>query len=177
MKRKLYNHDKTFFHIIGKHNDKVWPSQSLNEVWSTLGSFLKTCDSTQGIKTHAFVMMRNHYHWLCSTSENKETLEKNLLWFDQIKVVPIYHIDGYRQAYFYIYNNPVKAGVVKRAEHYPYSTLPYLLGRISSPLKFTCWDQMNILCDPKRVLNRLNKEVQAAIALENKSVAELRNNW
>lgn len=165
MKKKIYRHDKSFFHIIGKCNEPAWPSESLDEVWQLLTHFLRLSDKEQNIKTHAFVMMRNHYHWLCSAQQNKKQLEKDLLWFEKIKVVPINHIEGYKQAYSYIYNNPVKAGIVKRAEHYPHSTLPYLLGRQRKPLAFTCWDQMNLICDPSRVLKWLNR---AEILVANK---------
>lgn len=155
MKKKIYKHDKKFFHIIGKCKEPAWPCQSLDEVWYTLSQFLK---ETKGVHTHAFVMMRNHYHWLCSSEQNKAQLEHDLLWFDSLKVVPINHIEGYRQAYSYIYNNPVKAGIVERAELYPYSSLPYLLGRTSKKLKFICWDEMNLICDPIRVLRWLNHQ-------------------
>jgi hypothetical protein len=172
-------------HVVGRCPDPVWPAERLNDVWRIFGQALKEFEFSEGLLTHAFVLMRNHYHWLCSSARGKECDPKSFEWFHEAVTFdfvhslqsdyiletgmdppPLFegpalitvldHIQAYRQAYAYVYRNPVEAGIVDRAEQYPFSSLPYVLGRTREKLKFHCWDNMNLIQNPMRTLEFIN---------------------
>ncbi len=151
------------------------------EAWD-LFSWVLQKFSENRIVTHAFVLMSNHYHWLCSTNKKdvnfdwfqesltidfnhslktQEILERgfaNPVFESSAKIVKLDHIVSLKNAYRYIYRNPVEAGIVGRAEKYPYSTLSYVLGRREEELHFRCCDVMHIISHPQAVLDFVNLE-------------------
>jgi putative transposase len=150
-------------HVIGKCSGPAWPVRKMNDAWRAFGSVLKEVSGSCGATTHAFVMMRNHYHWLVSLPQEQdpehtfERVAQCFPWAIHFKIIRLDHIEAYRQAYAYVYRNPVAAGIVTKAETYPYSTLPYVLGRTRKPkLKFHCIDNMNLIYDPHRMLKFIN---------------------
>ncbi|MCB9073046.1 MAG: hypothetical protein H6623_05460 [Bdellovibrionaceae bacterium] len=179
MKTRIYNFDPYYFHVVGKCSDKKWPSESFMDVWELFVQALQEL-SLNHIKTHAFVLMSNHYHWLCSSSSRDIDLEwfHEALTFDfnhsvqmqeilgrgsvrpvfesKAEIMKLEHIVSLKNAYRYIYRNPIEAGLVKKAEYYPYSTLPYLLGHTNKTLAFVCHDIMHLIYDPKTVLEFIN---------------------
>lgn len=164
VKRRIYSFDPPFFHVSGKCPDHVWPAQDLEGAWKLFNDLLREFQNVHEVRTHAFVLMRNHYHWLCSTHKTKDVFADRILTADGTTeiltdaphVVEINHIQSYRNTYAYIYRNPVSAGIVQRAEEYPFSSLPYVLGRSSQRLKFYCWDNMNLIYNPAQVLQFIN---------------------
>jgi putative transposase len=191
---KLFFDENEFkpLHVIGKCSGPVWPVRKLTDAWKEFGLMLKEISGGYRVKTHAFVMMRNHYHWLATVPPQKTPTEDILKWFheainfdvqwgynaefvyetgedppqmfdDPPNIVKLEHIEAYRQAYAYVYRNPVKAGIVTRAETYPFSTLPYVLGRHPKKLKFTCLDNMNLIYDPQRLLEFINGDEDSSL--------------
>src|SRR5690606_21261464 len=71
-------------------------------------------------------------------------------------VYRINHVKQYQTTYRYIYRNPVEVGLVDKAEDYPFSTLPYVLGQPG--LQFLCRDHMNAIFSPSRLLKWLNSQ-------------------
>lgn len=186
MKAKLYSFDSTPFHVIGKCPKGKWPASNMKDVWDLFGDLLNEFQIHQQIFTHSFVMMSNHYHWLCSFRSDDLIDISQFDWFHEAfsfdfthsiqmetriqhglgplpifkcppKVIQIKHLDVFRQTYAYIYRNPVNAGLVKKAEEYPFSTLYYLANYREDTLKFTCWDSMNFISNPGTVLKFINK--------------------
>lgn len=189
MKIQLYSYEAKPLHVSGKCSEEVWPSEKLEDAWGVFGDVINDFYEYQSVQTHAFVLMSNHYHWLCSTPTDLEEPARQKLfnWFQESvefdfthslrmdyicetgqapdplfigppKVLQIDHIEAYRNTYAYIYKNPVAAGIVKRAEHYPFSTLPYVLGHEQEELGFRCSDNMNLIYHPARVLNFINQD-------------------
>lgn len=179
MKLKLHSFEDPPLHVVGKCNTSEWPAGSRNEAWSIFSQKISDFQH-KGVRTFAFVMMSNHYHWLCTYPD----LERNPQFFydfhkflnekffshqnanlqvinpppSTLDIAPhitvLDHVEAYRQAYRYVYRNPVEAGLVHRAEDYDYSTLPYILGK--KPQPFSCIDNMNLITDPMRILRFIN---------------------
>jgi putative transposase len=92
-------------------------------------------------RVHDFVVMRDHIHLILSVT-GETTIEKAVqlikgnfsyrakkelgcqwkIWQRGFSEVRIYDREGFLYYQKYIYDNPVKAGYVKSAEEYPYSS-------------------------------------------------------
>ncbi len=95
----------------------------------------------QSLAVHAFVLMGNHFHLLCHTPKanldqimqiflrstsikiSREAKTINHLWGSRYKWSLIESQTHYYQVYRYIFQNPIRAGICKRVEEYPFSTL------------------------------------------------------
>lgn len=160
-----------FFHVSGKSRQSEWPNQNQARAWHIFGHSLKQISLKNQISTDAFVLMKNHYHWLCSIDLKSDSeIAKN---FHQIvengfqqtkpvmveapKVIELTHSKAYLGCYVYIYRNPVAAGIVQRAEHYRFSTLPYALGLMPTPLNYPLCDKMNLISNPVQTLRRIHQ--------------------
>ncbi len=111
----------------------------------------------------AYVMMDTHSHMLIRSLGGQENyFSEEILKTLSLEnpepefLEPITNTSQFLVTYRYIYRNPVEAGIVKNCESYPYSTLNALLGR--SVQRLLVWDCMNVIQDPKSVLNWLNSE-------------------
>ena len=117
-------------------------------------------------------MMSNHYHWLCTFDIDKDP--SFFEWFHELASVKYLHItqrEGltyqgparvgrvknfkfYKNTYKYVYANPVDAGLVIKAEDYPFSTLHFLAQGGAPPMEWM--DNMNLFIDPFRTLDWIN---------------------
>ncbi len=167
-------------HITGRCPQSEWSQAGPKKVWSLFCSELSNLHKNTKLQTHAFVMMSNHYHWLC-LYENYEQDPGLFAWFQESlsfelfhlqfskkydlsprfhffegppKITVINHPEVYRNSYYYIYRNPVVAGLAVRAEKYPYSTLPMVLGE--RKMHFPCVDQMNLIYHPQNILEKIH---------------------
>lgn len=134
-----------------------------------------------GIQTHAFVMMGNHFHLLCHTPKANLDLamhsfqrnvavrmltlseRQNHLWGGRYRWSLIMNQGYYYQAYRYIFQNPVRAGIVNRVEDYPFSTL-------RAQVSFALHDNLGIRMGGETALlewlnQRLDSEDQRLIQL------------
>lgn len=159
------------FHIVGCSNEKLWPGGVLH-AWNIFGKVLRRLHQSSSITTHGFVLMSNHYHWICSghLPENSEIFENfheqvrdeylNQAFFGNAvfeavpAVFPLTNPISLQNTLKYIYRNPVEAGMVLRAEEYSYSTLGYHMGK-KKPL-FFCNDPLKLIFHPTRVLDWIN---------------------
>ncbi len=176
MKIRLNSWEKNIFHVIGKTVDgEAWPILTMPEAWQLFSEQLDFINGDIGIRnTQSFLLMSNHYHWICDLGDTAdfgvlewfhESINVGFLHSTQrylgsvVPVMPtvyrIEHVKQYQTTYRYIYRNPVEAGLVRKAEDYPYSTLPYVLG-LKTP-EFECTDQMNLIYAPAQILKWLNE--------------------
>ena len=145
----------------------------MKRAWEIFSDALQELHEGEGVTTHAFVLMSNHYHWLCRYDFRSDPAIFE--WFHEILNMPflgeneeytvalerdasiyeVKHIKQYQTLYRYIYQNPVKAGLAKRAEDYPFSTLPALLGKTKKA--FQCTDEMNLIYYPEKMLDWINE--------------------
>jgi putative transposase len=119
----------------------------MDVVWEIFSEQLFFVHRAFRVKIRAFVLMSNHFHLLLDTPD--ANLDHAMEWFmretsrtlvragNRINqtyggpyfrsVVSTNHY--YTNVYKYIYYNPIFAGLCRNVLHYPYSTLPGLLGR------------------------------------------------
>lgn len=128
-------------HIVARSNNQDWFQAPLEECWQVFLHAIQEAHKRHGFRTHAFVMMSNHYHWLLSNPDFK--LAEGMCHFQTTtsrgiarSVNRINRIYGARYkptivgspAHFanvlrYIYQNPLRARICTRTEDYPWSSL------------------------------------------------------
>ena len=142
-RKKLIKTHEHVYHISTRSNSKEWFYLPSHEVWSIcLGVLEEGCERFE-IEIHAFVLMNNHYHLMLRTP--KCDIDKFMQFFnkkmsDRINMSTgrINHVFGARyrwsiitdERYYlnvlkYLYQNPLRANICGRVEHYPYSTLEH----------------------------------------------------
>jgi REP element-mobilizing transposase RayT len=166
-------------HVSARTNNRDWFSLPLEEVWAIMEDYLFFLHRAFGIQIHSFVLMSNHFHlivtcpdanlsqamcyFLRETSKQiaRQSNRTNHLYGNRYFRSQIRSHHYYLHAYKYIYRNPIRAGLCKRVEEYPFSTLAGLLGLrkivvpvcedatlFSSVEKTLCW--LNEEPDPNR---------------------------
>lgn len=161
---RFYSFDPIPLHIVGRCPQGDWADGRHDTAWDLFGHSINNLQRRGTMQTHAFVMMSNHYHWLgviLDQSDPSQTFSFSN-WSASPKVHVLDHIVAYRKAYFYIYANPVAAGLVQSPQTYVFSTLPYVLG-LRTGLRFYCEDHMNMVTHPKIILSLIKSESNVAI--------------
>ncbi len=159
------------YHLTARVNNRESFGLDLSEVWKIYEEQLYFVHHAFGLRTHAFVLMSNHFHLLLSDPDgqmspglrwlmtetarqiNRRTNHRNHLYGDRNhrSLISSYHY--YRNAYKYVYRNPVEVSASLQVETYPYSTIQGLLG--FQKLNFPVFD--NLLTDDlEGVLSWLN---------------------
>lgn len=129
------------YHVVSRvHNKRPFPLP-LDFMWNIFQHKLHEIQKEYGLEIYAFVLMKNHFHLFCKTpNANLDIIMFHLLSYISRRVNSesgdINHLFGTRyrwnliqgqghffNVYRYIYQNPIRAGVVKNVELYPYSTL------------------------------------------------------
>lgn len=141
-RRKAIYSDYYPFHITARTISGDWFSLPQELVWCVFVERLNHLKKEVGLKTHAFVLMSNHYHLLASVDplydiehvvqrlqgwislELNLYLRKTFYVFEEptkssIITTPTY----YKRVLKYVYRNPVEADVCEKVEDYRYSTL------------------------------------------------------
>ena len=129
------------YHVTSRSNNKEFFPIPIRNVWEIMTKELSKASKEQSLAVHAFVLMGNHFHLLCHTPKGnldeimrdmlRNTTNKihmragnqNHLWGGRYKWSLIESQTHYFQVYRYIFQNPVRAGICKRVEDYPYSTI------------------------------------------------------
>lgn len=137
----LIRSDHHPYHITCRCNNKEFFPLPLEEVWQIMVKELHYVHKEFSLAIHAFVLMGNHLHLLCHTP--KANLDQimhyfmrrtsfvimrraqsiNHLWGGRYKWSLIDSQTHYYQVYRYIYQNPIRAGLVDKVENYSFSTL------------------------------------------------------
>jgi putative transposase len=162
------------YHITARTNNREWFGLDLSEVWKIFEDQLYFIHHGFGIRTHAFVLMSNHFHLLASDPEgnmsaalrwlmtetarqiNRKTNTKNHLYGDRNHRTLVSNYHYYMHAYKYIYRNPIEADLCLKVEEHPYSTLRGLLG--FQKLNFPVFDDL-LAEDLEGILRWLNQPV------------------
>lgn len=174
MRRRFGNFEVPPLHVMGHCRFDHWPS-SMNQAWEIFQEVIDDIQHDTNLRTHAFVLMGNHYHWLCSHGLTRDPDIFN--WFHEVlncqflkyispgagelytmekapKIIRTKSFPQYKATYRYVYNNPVSAGLVYCPLNYPYSTLSYALGKTG--LGFELIDNMGLIFSPSVILNWLS---------------------
>jgi putative transposase len=132
---ELFKSDQHPYHVMSRCMDQKMFPLSLNEVWTIMIELLERCHREKGLRIHAFVLMGNHFHLLCHTpTKNIDEIMQFLLKSSSQKIGESHIWTRYKwslisspahyyQVYRYIYQNPIRAGLVERVELWPYSSL------------------------------------------------------
>ncbi len=135
------------FHITGRRHNKAPFDLELDLVWSIMSDHLYLIHIFYGIKIHAFVLMPNHFHLICSTDCESLGVAFNYFMRETSKVMNRYsgkinqnwgsryyrcEISNFRyfmNCYKYVYQNPVRAQLTSKCENWKFSSLNGLIGR------------------------------------------------
>lgn len=132
------------YHVTTRSNDKKWFELPLDEVWNISQRALYEAHKKHPAELISYVLMNNHYHLIIRTPDanidkfmhefnsriakgiKAECSNRNRIWGDRYHWCLIKSTQYFANCYRYVYQNPIRAGMVTRAEDYPYSTLYYL---------------------------------------------------
>lgn len=132
------------YHVTARTNNKEWFEIPLFKVWIFSQEALKEAEVVWPVELISFVLMNNHYHMLIITPEanldsfmyefnkrlalkiQRETGRINKIFGSRYKWCLIQSSKYFFNCYRYVYQNPIRAGLVTKCEDYPYSTLKYL---------------------------------------------------
>ncbi len=134
------------YHLNARCINRDWFRLPMDTVWSIFCDYLWSTSHFFDFRIHSFVLMTNHFHLIASTPNgNLPAAMRHLMTETSREITRLsgrinqtyggpYHptlID--KQSYFfdayrYVYQNPLKAGLCERVEEYKYSSLPGLLG-------------------------------------------------
>lgn len=173
-RKKIYRTDEYPYHVSARCNNREWFAIPMPVVWNVFSDYLYFINHAYKIEIQSFVLMSNHFHMLVQTPEANLDQAMNYFLREISRRLGeesgrINHIFGgpyhwtliknsiyYQHAYKYIYRNPVHAGICKRVEEYPFSSLRGLLGmdRLVMPV----YDNLNLIQDPGRQLSWLNRD-------------------
>lgn len=118
-----------YYHLTARTKDDEYFDIPMARAWHECLDCLKKSHQNLKIDIISFVLMNNHYHLLIKCSESE--LLKFMYGFHPLGLTRIKReeITAKRylyHAYRYVYQNPLRAGLVKRIEDYPYSLIYYL---------------------------------------------------
>lgn len=118
-----------YYHLTARTKNDNYFSSPMPRAWQECMTYLNRAQKEVKIDIIAFVLMNNHYHLLVKANES-ELLKFMYLFrplgLNQIKKEKVISKTYLFHTYRYIYQNPLRAGLVKRIEDYPYSFINYL---------------------------------------------------
>ena len=143
------------YQITARGLNREWFDLPMDTVWSIMEDYLYLIHQAYQVRLHAFLLMSNHFHLMISAPDNN--LSEALLYFMRETSKEITRLSGrinqtygarnhkthlgnvhyFMNTYKYVYQNPVRAGIVARVEEYRYSTIHGLCGlnRLIIPLE------------------------------------------
>lgn len=169
------------YHVTARSNNKEWFTLPMPEMWIIAQDSLREAMSINRVEVISFVLMGNHYHMLLLTPEanldafmyefNKRfalkikarTGQINRIFGGRYKWCLIQSQHYLVNCYKYVYQNPVRAGMVQNCEDYPFSTLRCLTDNVkfSVPIHDRCgfkdgyglrWLNQKIDCEEEKAL-------------------------
>lgn len=150
------------FHITARSVNRIHFELPIEKLWSLMEDHLFFIAHAFDIKIHSFVLMSNHFHLLASSPNadmgpamnfflretsramNRLTgrINQNFGARHHKCLLGDYHY--FLNAYKYVYQNPIRAGLSNSAESYPYSTLAGLCG--VKPLRIPLAEDTILFC-------------------------------
>lgn len=141
------------YHIVTRSRNKEWFPLEMPRVWQIALDALVIANKKHPVELISFVLMSNHYHMILRTPD--ENLDEFMYEFNKNfslgfrrSAQVINQVFGSRykwcliqsQRYFmncyrYVYQNPLRAGIVQKCEDYPYSTLHFVKKAKTFPIQ------------------------------------------
>jgi REP element-mobilizing transposase RayT len=149
----------------------------MEDVWEIFCEELNRVHEEHELQIHSFVLMTNHFHLIASTpganvsqcmqrfmhrtsrrlTRAGNRINETFAGRHHKSVLGSYWY--YLNAYKYVYQNPVRAGLVERAELYPYSTLFHLVSE--EPMMLKLLEDPMLKGDTRGTLAWINKKPAA----------------
>ncbi len=135
------------YHITSRTPNRCPFPLTLIRVWEIMSEQLYWVQKKYGFDIISFVLMPNHFHLIARTVStplgkilndllrdtskkiNEESGRINQNWGGVAYRTEVTNMSYYFNVYRYVYQNPLRARLVSKAEDYPYSTLHGKLGR------------------------------------------------
>lgn len=142
-RKKLIRQSQFPYHVTIRTNNKNWFQLPLSEVWNICKEALVFALSKNSVDIHCFVLMSNHYHLLLSTPNSdidkfmrsfnsrvsllitRSTSEINRKFNSPYSWCIVEGENYLQNVYRYIYQNPVRSGVTKNCQSYPFSSIHF----------------------------------------------------
>ena len=139
---------KAIYHIMVRTNRQefIFKQDNIKDIFI---SVLRRAKKKYRFKIINFCIMSNHVHLIIQPHPNEDISRimqwilsvfavifnkihgyKGHVWYDRFKSVIIESLKQFASVYEYIVNNPVKAGLVKKAEDYKYCGITYLKNKV-----------------------------------------------
>lgn len=138
--------EQNAFHIFARSNNRINFGLDTELLWDIFSDHLFFIHHAFDVKIHAFTLMSNHIHLLCSFP--KQNISEALYYFMKstsnsinVEKKAINHVYGGRYkstlitkpfhfavAYKYVLQNPKRANLTKNLIHYKYTTLSSIYG-------------------------------------------------
>jgi putative transposase len=143
--------------------------------WTTYSHALWFYSHACQVRILGFVMMKNHFHLLLQTPQGnlstfmklfmkktsdeirEQTNMKNHLYGGRYYPSLVMHDFYYRAVVKYVYQNPLRAGICRSVEDYPYSTLQSLIGKTHSLIPIH--DDLGLMSAMDLSLRWLNEQI------------------
>ena len=167
MRKRRVLIDNHSYHVTARINRQEFLFETKN-IKEMLMKVLEESKLKFNFQLKNFCIMGNHIHliikpfrgenlskimqWVLSVFAqryNRYFELKGHVWYDRFKSKVIFTLRQYLNTFFYISNNPVKAGLVHQATEYEYSGITHMLkgiaGIIDKPPERTCIFLLNRL--------------------------------
>jgi len=149
---KLIPHTRLPYHVRARSNNREWFYLPKEDVWRICLHVLEKTIENYGLQLISFVLMDNHYHMLVLTPFGNlgdcmlyfgrqvskqiglESGRINRIFGGRYQRTIIEKSSYFRNAFKYVYRNPVEAGLCTNVEDYPFSTLRWEANRSPLPL-------------------------------------------
>ncbi|QLY23806.1 transposase [Bdellovibrio sp. KM01] len=133
-------------HISARCKNREFFPIPIEEVWEIMEDYLFFIAHAFNIEILSFVLMNNHFHLIVRNPDGNLSAAMNYFMGEtsrrineKAKIINQLYGSRYHRtvidsehylmhAYKYVYRNPIEAGLSRRAEDYPYSTLSRSLG-------------------------------------------------
>ncbi len=175
MARRILDFDPTVpYHVSSRCINKEWFGLPMPAVWKIATDHLFFVKHAYQLKIYSFVLMSNHFHLIVQAPENnlseamayflremskdltKSSGRLNQTWGGRFFRSRLGSYHYFMQAYKYVYQNPIRAGLCSSVETYPFSTLGALFGQtpLEIPLEYDAVLFENDFSEALKWLNR-----------------------
>lgn len=129
------------YHVVARCNNKEPYPLDLPVVMGIYKKQIAECEKQYGFVTHVFVLMNNHFHWIVSTpncnlddgmkpfmTKTSKRIsfyceKQNHLYGGRYKWTLLNSHRYFHNAFRYVLQNPLRAGVCNDVRNYPYTSL------------------------------------------------------
>lgn len=136
-----------YYHVMSHGNGRQWIVKEKQD-FLTFRRFIGEITEKYNLKIYSFVLMRNHYHLLIETLDdnlsqamamlnrnyakylNRRNKRYGSIFKPRFKAIVIQEEEYYLVLGKYIHRNPLRAGLVEKVEDYPWSSYPYIIGKL-----------------------------------------------